>query len=280
MKTIYQQLKEAYAKTHRLNEEVLKGFVIHANEFFEKADIEKSLGDVLTIKSGPKPSQKQKWDTSTNSAVDIGGSDDFQKDYTVDLNVDALLGMLEQNDGNYYRAPYIGVQIHTDGKDKTRFIGSRSMIMHMKPEDKKVTFDASQLSGDALSKLAAYNKSLEQLIDGKPHSVEIQIADRRDGFELPEEYQLPTALQSTIGKFPTTVDPENEAAYDAAIEDYLEKIQTAIVDAANEIVPGVKPNTLEDGVVVLELPDKPNSAMKSKLKAAFQGAKKVKFSRV
>lgn len=279
MKTIFQQLQEAYAKKYSLNEQVVSDVVIHANEFFEKADIEKYLGDVLTIKSGPKPSQNYKWDTSTNSAVGIGGSDDFERDYTADLNVDALLAILNQNDGNFYKAPYIGVEIHTDGKDKMRFLNDRSKIIVRKPESKRVTFDASQLSGDALSKLAAYNKSLEQMIEGKPHTIEIQIASRRDGFELPEEYQLPTALQSTIGKFPTTADPENEAAYDAAIEDYLEKVQTAMVDAANKVVSGVKPSTLEDGVVVLELPDKPNSAMKSSLKAAFQGAKKVKFGR-
>ena len=52
-----------------------------------------------------------------------------------------------------------------------------------------------------------------------------------------------------------------------------------MVDAANKVVSGVMPYTLEDGVVVLTLPDKPNSAMKSSLKAAFQGSKKVKFGR-
>ena len=224
-----------------LTEQVLRGikitFKVYSGPRMSAGNIKELFGSFVTIKSGPVP---------------IGSKDEC----VIDLDVDALRSALESQ--QEYTTDEFQGKLEIYNKETYFQINTADL-----PQD--VVADLT------LPKYAHYvwrNKQITPTVD-------IQIADPSDGFESPMDYELPTAIQSIVGKFPTSVDPEDERAYDAAIDAYLKKIGKALLDVGKKVVPGMKKYAMEDGAFTFKLPALPDAQTEAKLKAAFRGAKEV-----
>lgn len=172
-------------------------------------------------------------------------------DYVIDLDVDALTALLKSN------------------KSYTVLSISKTLEIFYKGND-AISLEIDELPQDVVANLEKYKRQ-----EQKTYTVDIQIAEPSDGFESPMDYELPTVIQSVVGKFPTSVDPENERAYDAAVDAYLKKIENALLAAGKKVAPKLKKYTMEDGSITFQLPTEPSTEIQSKLKTLFRGAKEV-----
>ena len=218
-----------------LTEQVLKSIKANTVKSLPTAKVKELFGSFMVIKSGPV---RQEWTGN---------------DYVIDLDVDALTTLLKSN------------------KDYSTFVSDsfNTVEIFYKGND-SLNMEYADLPQDLVADLEKYERRSPKI-----YTIDIEIAEPSDGFELPEEYQLPTAIQSVVGKFPTSVDPENEGAYDAAIDAYLKKIENALLAAGKRVVPKLKKYAMEDGAFTFQLPTEPDAQTKTKLKAAFRGAKEV-----
>jgi len=179
-------------------------------------------------------------------------SKQFEGDYyVIDLDVDALTALLKSNKGYTVLSISNTLRIFYKGNDA-------------------ISLEIDKLPQDVVANLEKYKRQ-----EQRTYTVDVQIADPADGFESPMDYELPAVIQSVVGKFPTSVDPENERAYDAAVDAYLKKIEAALLAAGKKVAPGLKKHAMEDGSITFQLPTEPDAQTKTKLKAAFRGAKEV-----
>ena len=224
-----------------LTEQVLKGikitFKVYSGPRMSAGKIKELFGSFVTIKSGPV-------------------KNDYKDECVIDLDVDALISALESQ--QEYTADEFQGKLEIYNKETYFEINTADL-----PRD--VVADLT---------LPKYAHHVWQNKQRTP-TVDIQIADPSDGFESPMDYELPAAIQSIVGKFPTSVDPEDERAYDAAIDAYLKKIEKALLDVGKKVVPGMKKYAMEDGAFTFKLPALPDAQTEAKLKAAFKGAKEV-----
>lgn len=229
MKTVYQQLQEVYTKKYSLNEEVIKDITILSNEFYPKDEIEKNFGrdSGLIIKSGPT---KQ---------------GNFGETYVVDFDIDKFKSFLQQKyDGKNYYVKVRGNDLFLAGPPKG---------------NKQLEINRDDIPEDVETELLKFKwKGL----DDDLHTIRIQIADPLDNFDLPEKWELPSAIQAQVG------DPKPTQAY-------FKKVYKALMDAGKKVDPGLKKHTEEDGAIVFKLSKEPDANMKAKLQKAFKGAKEI-----
>lgn len=237
MKTTRRRLMELAG----LTEQVLRGikitFKVYSGPRMSAGNVKELFGSFVTIKSGPV-------------------KNDHKDEYVIDLDVDALISALESQ--QEYTTDEFQGKLEIYNKETYFLINTADLPQNV-------------VADLTLPKYAHYlwrNKQMTPTVD-------ILIADRSDGFESPMDYELPTAIQSIVGKFPTSVDPEDERAYDAAIDAYLKKIEKALLDVGKRVVPGMKKYAMEDGSFTFKLPALPDAQTEAKLKAAFKGAIQV-----
>jgi hypothetical protein len=209
--------------------------------------------EASTITSFPK-SKVQKLFGSFLSIKQGPTKDDYTNNYVVDLDVDALLSLLKSNKDYSTLNPSYAVNVYYKGNDS-------------------ISLDAKSLPKDVISALA---KAGDKYSDTE-NLISLQVGNPSDDFENPEEYYLPTVVQSAVGDFAPTVDPEDDDAYSDEVDRYLSKVEKALLVLGKKIVPGMKKYAKEDGYIVFELPTKPDAQTQSKLKTIFKGVKSIEF---
>ena len=175
-------------------------------------------------------------------------------EYVVDLDVDALVSLLKSNKDYSVLKQYDAISVYYKGGD------SLEIKTEGLPEDVITT----------LEKVGRKDSNTENLVS-------LQIGDEADGFENPEEYSLPTVVQSAVGDFSSSADPEDEDAYSDEIDLYLDKIEKALLVLGRKAVPELKKYAKEDGFIIFKLPAKLDVQTKTKLNNLFKGVKSVEY---
>ena len=173
---------------------------------------------------------------------------EYTTKYTVDLSVDALVSLLKSN------------------KDYSTLVDSTTVDVYYKGND-NISINKKSLPTDVVSTLEKVGFKNES-----PDQVVIQISDPADDFGAPDDYSIPTIVQSIVGK-PTfsSAAEDNTDVYDR------EKVEAALLAVGKKVVPGLKKYTIEDGAIIFEIPGKATPNIKAKLKKVYQGAKSVEF---
>lgn len=203
------------------------------------AKFNKLFGEFLTVPSGIKEIPK-------------GQFVNYDSKYKAILDLDKLINKLE-TDKRY------SAQVTIDKQVWIYFKGNDAVIL-------------DGLPNDVMATLERYEKS-----EPSKNLISIQIGNEQDNFEFPDEYRIPTALKSIVGKPSITADPEDEDLYDQQLTQYLKKVEKTLLAAGKKIVPGMKKYTMEDGFIIFELPTEPTPQIKNKLKQLYKGAMAVEF---
>ena len=178
----------------------------------------------------------------------------YTYEYIVDLDVEALIALLKSSkDYSTVNMGY-GIDVYYKGSD--------SMLITTKG-----------LPKDVASAIAAAGRKQEDEIP----TVSIQISDPEDDFRVPEDYGIPTVIQSLVGDVKYTGDEDDEDAFEDDINKYVAKIEKALLAAGKKVISGMKKYTIEDGHIIFQLPRKLTPQEQSKLKALYKGAKSVDF---
>jgi hypothetical protein len=225
-----------------VNEEasIIKNAQASIDDDISTSEMNKMFGSFLTVKQGPT-----KGDYANNK-------------YVVDLNVDALSSLLKSNKDYSTTDFHDTLMVFYKGSDSID-ISSKSL-----PKDVITT----------LIKLGNKSNQKENTI------VTVQIADdAQDDFYDPENYNIPTAIQSMVGKpVFSQAAGENEDVYDKEIGKYIRKVEKVLLAAGQKVVPSLEKHTIEDGAIIFKTKGKITPDMKAKLKRVFQGAKIVDFN--
>lgn len=179
---------------------------------------------------------------------------EYTMDYVIDLDVDALVNLLKSNKNYSILDADYAIDVYYKGNDS-------------------LDINSDKLPKDIINKLVAVGTKEEDDLN----LVNIQIGTETDGFELPDEYSLPKAVELAVGEFSSQADPDDDDAYSNDIDRYLAKIEKALLIAGKKVVPGLKKYTMEDGYIVFELPRKATPEIQSKLKALYKGARSIEF---
>ena len=177
----------------------------------------------------------------------------YSVEYVADLDVDALVSLLKSNKDYSTLNPGYAINVSYKGNDM-------------------VSIDAKGLPKDVISTLVAIGEkdyNTENLVS-------LQVSDQSD-FENPEELYLPAVVQSAVGEFSPSADPEDDDAYSDEIDRYLSKVEKALLVLGKKAVPGMKKYAKEDGYVIFQLPTELDAQTQSKLKTVFKGVKSIKF---
>ena len=83
-------------------------------------------------------------------------------------------------------------------------------------------------------------EEVRKVINEGVNTIAIQIADEEDGFEYPDGYQLPKVIQSIVGDFNPSADPDDESEFDYELDQYLAKIQKALLAAGKKVIPDLQ----------------------------------------
>jgi len=120
-------------------------------------------------------------------------------------------------------------------------------------------------------------EEVRKIVKEEVSTVAIQIADEEDGFEYPDGYQLPKVIQSIVGDFNPSADPEDDSEFDYELDQYLAKIQKALLAAGKKVIPDLQKYAQEDGFIYLKTSQKITPQIQAKLKALYKGAKSIEF---
>ena len=120
-------------------------------------------------------------------------------------------------------------------------------------------------------------EEVRKVINEGVNTIAIQIADEEDGFEYPDGYQLPEVIQSIVGDFNPSADPDDESEFDYELDQYLAKIQKALLAAGKKVIPDLQMYAQEDGFIYFKTSKKITPEMQAKLKALYKGAKSIEF---
>ena len=210
------------------------------------------------IFSGKETDQSQLMDKFFGKFITVKQAPNEEGDAVVDLNVAELLNLLQKN------AKY--------SSEKARY--------SKKPGSVSIYFggnDAIELYGlptDTADVILSSNASRQA---SQAYSVTVHVgADPYANFDDFEDYSVPDVAKRVIGMPKITAEPETSAE-ERQIDQYVRKMEKALLAAAKKVVPGIKSMATEEGGFVFELPGAPDAQTKSKLKALFKGARKVTF---
>ena len=223
-----------------------------------KEDVPGTLRNVkvdMNIFSGDTYSEKKRlMNTFFGKFITIKQGPNKEGDAVVDLHVDSLLSLLEKNAKYSAQREFDWIAVYFGEYDS-------------------INMDLSELPANVANAILLAGKR-EQ---APTYSVAVQIGSNPySNFDDFESYSVPEVAKKMIGMPNITASP-GTATEEKQIDQYVRKLEKALLAAAKKVVPGIKSMAIEDGDIIFELPGKPDTQMKSKLKSLFKGAKKVTF---
>lgn len=215
---------------------------------------EAKVASNLKITSRAKPEELKKACGSFLTIKKVGGKDKYGDTiYTADLNVDAMLAAKKAN-------------------SKMEIVKDVNFVSVYYNKYDHFDFDTKNVPADVLSAIPSKSKSSEGA------EVTVQISDPEDNFMVPEDYGIPTIVQSIVGKPKFSAAAEqNQDVYEKEVNSFILKVEKALLAAGKKVVPTLQKGTIEDGSIIFKVSGKLNPADQSKLKALFKGAKSVEF---
>ena len=180
------------------------------------------------------------------------------QDNWVSLDVNSMLSLLK-SDKNY------SVRVGE---------GSYIIFSH-KSNDYTVNLYKDDIPNDVIAALKNIQNATPKKVSNNEFFMTLQIDNNNDGFDFPEEYRLPSAIKSKVGKFKM---PANEDAYEDAVDRYVAKVVNALTSLVKRAVPGIEWENTDDGFITYRLPKELDAQTKTKLKTLFKGVKSIKFA--